>query len=98
MVSIISGIIATTLGALMFPLCIIVKTPSPSAFAAIGFMAFIVFGAAITGLITSSVKLLTTSSKNTEEIPDRKIAIKGFWFSISPILFWVFIAIIGSIN
>lgn len=96
MVSIISGIIATTLGALMFPLCIIVKTPG--ALIGIGFMAFIVFGAAITGLITSSVKLLTTSKDNTEEIPDRKIAIKGFWFSISPILFWVFIAIIGSIK
>lgn len=96
MVSIISGITATVLGVLMFPLAAMIK--SPSAFAALGFFGFIVFGSAITGLITSSVKLLTTSKHNAEELYDRSIAFKAFWFSISPIIFWIFLAIVGSIH
>jgi len=96
MTSIVSGITATIFGVLMFPLSL-VPTKTPNGFALLGFIGFIVFGAGLLGIITSSVKLMTTNSITEEDINNRSIAWKGFWFSISPVSFWMLLALIGSI-
>lgn len=96
MTSLVCGIIATVLGAIMFPIALSVHTTG--AFAFLGFLGITALIAAFVGIVTSASKLLTTDKTGEENISNRSIAWKGFWFSVSPLSFWLFLAMIAAFN
>lgn len=96
MFSLICGIITTSLGVIMFPFAAIAGKGSGGAVAFVGFIAIFMFITGLAGIVTSSAKLLATDSNNEDEKADRKVATKGLWFSVVPVVVWMFFMVIGS--
>jgi hypothetical protein len=96
MISLISGITATTLGIILFPLTIVMGKNS-NGIVFIGFLGLSTIFAGLLGTICAAVKRLSTEDTPETQI-DRAIANKGFWFSIVPASIWIFIMILGSIK
>jgi steroid 5-alpha reductase family enzyme len=96
MASLISGITATSLGVILFPLSIAMGK-SEGGVMFIGFIGISIIFVGLLGTIFAMTKRLSTENTPENE-KDIAIANKGFWFSIIPALVWVFITIIGSIK
>jgi hypothetical protein len=78
--SLTCGIITTTMSGILFPIAVITKSPS---------------GVMLVGFL-SIFTIFITGNLIVEDQENRIIAKKGFWFSIIPTVFWIFIMIIGS--
>jgi len=94
--SLTCGIITTSMSGILFPIAII--TNSPSGIMLVGFLSIFTISMGLAGIVTSTVKLLITKNEIVQDQEDRIIAKKGFWFSIIPTVFWVFIMVLGSIK
>lgn len=79
----------------MFPLAFMFgKTSGGLTF--IGLIACTMMLAGFIGTVTSVTKLLSTDSADESEKANRKIAVKGLWFSSIPVAVWLFFMLIGS--
>ena len=94
--SLTCGIITTVMSGILFPVAVITKSPSAVMF--VGFIALFTIFAGVTGIVTSAVKLIITGNEIVQDQDDRVIAKKGFWFSVVPTVFWLFVLLLGSIN
>lgn len=94
--SLTCGIITTVMSGILFPIALITKSEGGITF--VGFLAVFTILAGVIGIVTSTVKLLITGNEIVKDQDDRIIAKKGFWFSVIPTIFWIFIMILGSIN
>ena len=92
--SLTCGIITTTLSAILFPIAVISK--APSAVMVIGFVAIFTLFTGVAGIVSSLLKLLITGNQIVKDQDDRVIAKRGMWFSLVPVIFWLFVLIIGS--
>jgi hypothetical protein len=92
--SLTCGIITTTMSGILFPIAVITK--SPSGVMLVGFLSIFTIFMGVAGIVSSTLKLLITGNLIVEDQENRIIAKKGFWFSIIPTVFWIFIMIIGS--
>jgi hypothetical protein len=97
MTSLICGITATTLGTILFPLALVMGK-THSGLTIVGFLGFVTISSGLVGTITAIVKRMSTLDDTEENKNDRALANKGFWFSVVPTAFWIFIVMLGSIN
>lgn len=94
--SLTCGIITTTMSGILFPIAVIAK--SPSGIMLVGFLSIFTIFMGVAGIVSSTLKLLITGNEIVKDQDDRAIAKKGFWFSVIPTVFWIFVMILGSIK
>lgn len=90
-----AGIIATSLGLIMFPLSILMQTPA--LLPLLGLIAIFMMSSALLGSVLCVVELMTTDKTTQENQYNRSIAIKGLLFSAIPFFVWGCLLILGSL-
>jgi uncharacterized membrane-anchored protein len=96
MVSLACGIITTVFGVVMFPLSV-VAGKSAGGITFLGMIAIVMMLTGLLGTVCGATKLMSSDpSVLTGDNSDRKIAVKGLWLSVVPVVIWIFLMMLGA--